>query len=936
MMQHFTPASAWSDYPHLTIDEFIRDFPDVAQRESKFYEDDDESFRDRYEGRSIILIKGDISVTQAQIKELAEGWRLLAVDGNLQVTESASNILYVSGDLYCHSVTLNNSDWLHYPVGGRIIASDCAWLCAEDHEIMQDAPHVQLETRFLFSWFYSLDNLKLSTDTTVFILGDWDYCSNLDLPNPVFPWHDSVYVLKDQFVYTVDCDSSDAMDWDCHAIDKALLRGEDLFREGFDIACMPYQRAADEALSMKDYRRAYQLYKQSASISPAYYEAWYGMACSLHDVGAYQHALKIYQEAMLRFPERQTGLVNYAANYGALCAIRCRELPLAIELATISINHTREGCYNRDRLAHAYRFRAEAYLLSGQDDDAFTDLERALDFNERHSTANWLMGLVYYRRNDLDRAQQYHQNACKRDPDFSIFYDQACNTDFLSGKPIEVDWDSEDCAISVMNVDYWREYIQSNAPTQLKRVPVEFRTTELCMQVLDAVGFKNTESIAKHIPTASFTREMAEGLIKDWPGNIKYIPVKFIDKALCLLAKPGESGFEIKYVPTELIDYDVCLHAARCGENINRLPMEFVDQTLCREAVKARSNAIDHIPAEFIDDELYFQFIAGCGYWAFENQLPARYKTTAMLKKAIAFDKRALDSIWGNQINQELFEYAKELYGNDEDWPDIVARHDLDYCKQNEDVNFAEICWSIFWNEEFMLQKIADKSYPLSPWEIPDRLFTQAIADACNEHHLIHLDKIPRHFITQSMCDRFSRKYPNMLDRIPVAFRTEKICRAAVEAKVDNLKLVPLKYRSAELCVSALRENADLADDIPLAVEYEVYTRLLKYLSRQFYRGWLHVQRANAALAATPPDIERAWSDLQTVLNATDPRQFQESHIEEATYLIGYCHYLRGELDSAQAWFQKVSGWVSYDEFGYIDPSEPVDSEEHISDQYMH
>ncbi len=168
------------------------------------------------------------------------------------------------------------------------------------------------------------------------------------------------------------------------------------------------------------------------------------MARALHQAGAYKQAMALYREAAVRFPAAQTGLVNVAANYGSLCAIRCRRLDVAIELATASINHTCAGIYDRDRLALAYRLRAEAYLLTDREEAALQDLEAALFYDDRHVTANWLMGLLFYRRNDLERARQYHQQACDRDTSFSVYYDETDNTDFLGGAAIEVEWDKDE------------------------------------------------------------------------------------------------------------------------------------------------------------------------------------------------------------------------------------------------------------------------------------------------------------------------------------------------------------------------------------------------------------------------------------------------------------------------------------------------------------
>ncbi len=414
------------------------------QNNDENYEDEDDrngqAFWSTVDGRMVILIEGNISVTQEQLDTLDYSI-MLAVDGHLHVDGCPSHILYVSGDIYCNTISLNN-EWLRNPVGGTVYARDCAWLWAEDHETLCTAPVVKLETRFLFSWFYDIDNLALSADTVIFILADGDYCSGLALPNPVFTWHDAVFVLREQFVLQVDSEDSDAPAWRSDAIEAALQNGEDIFLGGFDIACVPHVRAAKEAMAARDYRSAYLLSRKVARVAPAYYKGWFGMGSALLQAGAYEQALRPFQEAANRFPVNQTGLINTAANHGALCAIRCRNVTLAIRLATVSIDHIQEGMYNRNLMASAYRFRAEAYLLSGRETKAAADLYKAISYNPRHRTANWLMGLVHHRNGAEQQARKFHRIAADQDPDFAVYYDVAGNTDFLSPKALHIDWDT--------------------------------------------------------------------------------------------------------------------------------------------------------------------------------------------------------------------------------------------------------------------------------------------------------------------------------------------------------------------------------------------------------------------------------------------------------------------------------------------------------------
>ena len=175
------------------------------------------------------------------------------------------------------------------------------------------------------------------------------------------------------------------------------------------------------------------------------------------------------------------------------------------------------------------------------------------------------------------------------------------------------------------------------------------------------------------------------------------------------------------------------------------------------------------------------------------------------------------------------------------------------------------MCWSAFWDEPFILEQISRDGYALGPWEIPDALFTQAIADACNssERFLIHLDSIPYRFVTQAMCERFIREYPDMLGHVPVTFRNAAICLAAVKKEAENLRLVPLALRTVELCVRALRDDSELDDAVPLNAYSEVFDTLLKMHDKEFPLGWLYLGRADGAMYSGL--FDQAMRDYQYV-----------------------------------------------------------------------
>ncbi|MFB9240083.1 tetratricopeptide repeat protein [Massilia antarctica] len=456
MNQTITPITSLDGFPRLSLAGFHEQFPDasVGQRRNPQPErcidstSGDERLIDGDDVR-LLLITGNVSIDEAFLLGAPrDGWSHIAVDGDLHIAGRTScedydsgmnRVYFVSGDLYVGSVNLTNMP--SNTVAGHIVAH-CAWLSADDDCAMRTAPELRVHARFLFAWFYSIDDLTICPDAVIFILGNGKYCADLRLPNPSFQWHEDIHVLDEPFVYIVQREGSDAPGWVAGAIEAALARGESIFRDGFDIACYPYHRAAQAQADADDQRAAYLLHKKTAAIAPGFYEAWLGMGDALFQVGAYRQARAAYRTAATLFPADQTGLVNLAFNYASLCALYLDQFDEAIAMANMSVAHNRDAEYENDTFGYAYRCRAEAYLLAGRVEQAFADLEEALRLDPHDSATQWLMGLVYHQRGDGEQARLFHAKASRYQTCFSAFYDVETGTAFLYDAPTEVDWDA--------------------------------------------------------------------------------------------------------------------------------------------------------------------------------------------------------------------------------------------------------------------------------------------------------------------------------------------------------------------------------------------------------------------------------------------------------------------------------------------------------------
>lgn len=925
----FTRLSAWASYPRLSMQAFRARFPAIAGDEaggSDAHGDDDAA--------QVILITGNLRLTQKQyLAILRHPSRRVAVDGHLQVEGRVSGVFFVSGDLHCDSV-LMSWKWRADVVRGRILASDCVCISSDDRGARRIAPACRIETRFLFCWFYEIDRVELNDDAVIFILADWDESHNLERPNPLVAWHDTVHVLATRFTAEVIAADSDQASWDFNRIEAALRKGESIYRAGFDMACYPLQRAADEALSVDDARLAYLLYKQSAAISPAYSPAWNGMGEALWYEGAIEQALYAYTMASDTFPQDESGLMNDACVMAARCALLLRRLPLAREMATRALDHVDGNWVTVSGTAFACRVRAEAHLLDGDLDAAQADLALALEDDRADEVSLWLMGLVHFLRGEHAESRRFHADAVLIDPDLAVDYDEETDTDFLAGEPCRVDWDQiEPGAVSMPLKDeaYWRHFMACNETIKIRRVPPRLRTAALLQDMLEARTGEDENGrqgdwlrFLASFPASAFTPALARAVVARSPYNLAWVPRALVDKAVCLQARPGLVGFSLAHVPEAIIDYEVCLRAVACGESIARVPPALVDKALCLAAIETTPTALDDVPGALIDDDLIAASIAFGTPWHLENKMPAMYLGAPLLEHAISRHKCALDAISGSRFGPGLYEHARHCYGQDADWDRIVARHAPATYKVASYTGCAEVCWSVFWDEAFILGQVAQASSGLSPWQIPDACFTQAIADACAQRDRIHLDKIPLRFVHQAMCDAFSDMYPRMLDHVPVAYRSAAICAAAVNKDPANLALVPLALRSASLCVEALLASEEVEPSVPSAVHRAVFDRLIAQHAGEFPPGFLYLTRAERALCRGVPEIDAAMTDCATVRAVKAGSGFTRDDKQTARYLQGYGHYLRGESAKA-ARLHPGGEWPAYEEVRFTEPGEPVD-----------
>lgn len=408
-------------------------------------EDEDEAAESAHDGPMLVYFAGDTELDHAQWRTIREqaGTRLIAVDGNLRFSGTCAPNGCVRDNLHC--------DALHGPefllVGGTVHARQFAYLAAEDHEVVQRGAPLRLDTPIVFAWFHDVAQLQLAPGTVLDILCDYNDYRAMQVRTPHFFWNASLFALKPELCHAADSDYSDAPYWNIDAFRACADRGESYFIDGFDSASLPLQAQGDDLIRAGDLAAAFARYRQAAMLSPAWSPGWRDMGMALYHAGAYAQALPLFRRAAACFPPRHRKLPQRAADHAALCAVRLRQLDLAIELATSSIEATRNNPMDREKRYLPYRVRGEARMLQDDWQGAREDLAIAADWGWSKPAPHWLLGRVLHHVGEHRQASQCQAKTLKVGSQryAADFASHAC-ADFACAAPVRVDWDGADTA----------------------------------------------------------------------------------------------------------------------------------------------------------------------------------------------------------------------------------------------------------------------------------------------------------------------------------------------------------------------------------------------------------------------------------------------------------------------------------------------------------
>jgi tetratricopeptide (TPR) repeat protein len=722
------------------------------------YEDDEDEDEDEddTEDPDMLYFEGDITLSESQLKALKkENYHFnIAVKGNLTLEGhfyTGYNHLWVSGNLYCDSLSSAES----FRVKGKIIARYYVTFSADDDEALRSTSKLKIETPYIFSWYYDLSNITLNRDAIVFIVCDEDDYEEMTLKNFCFFSFSVIFAVKPELLNAIYDSDDDSEIFNFDRLDETLQKGESIFIEGFDANSLLLEQQAEEYERLERYKEAFAIRKQQLKLSPAYYTAWCNAGRLLLSLGAYEQAIPYFDKAANLFPEEFEIFENEAAVFNAFARVRLRQLDEALKWADFSIDNIPD-----DISSFSYRVRAEAYILKEDWDKAKADLNIALKLKYgQEGSSNWLMGLVYHHFGDAQNEQKHHELAKKADKTFEANYQTHRNLDFYYKTAIKADWLDEDIEIRevIKDADYWAHFLEERGYDQLKEVPEEFRTLDICLKVIRETSSQGYVANAKYFPKDLLaTTEIVEALWEKGISNLCYIPKNCITKELLLKSKGN--CLQPKYIPNKLWDYELCKWAVTVTRDLNELPQGLLDYDLCLRAVKYNTYAIRGVPDCYRDEQMYLTALAYSRVSYCHSAIPSKYYRPEMMCKAIDINPMAIDTLPGEYIDEFVFNHAKQNIDPDLFAP-LAIKHGVNFTEHFDHPLLKYHCWKIFWDEKLILNDLSKKDSSISGDDIPEKKYTQAIADAVFKNKHRDLEYIPTKFISLEIAKHFDVKH---------------------------------------------------------------------------------------------------------------------------------------------------------------------------------
>lgn len=193
--------------------------------------------------------------------------------------------------------------------------------------------------------------------------------------------------------------------------------------------------------------------------------------------------------------------------------------------------------------------------------------------------------------------------------------------------------------------EYWERKVKHNY-RDLKRVPMEMRTKDLCMAAL-----RKSVSALEDFPPAFITQEVVNEAVNISGLALRYLPETFITRELCYKAVTKGA----------LIDLDI--------------PERYYEAPLLELLIQHSDWQMERVPAAYITEDLLVIYVkSGRGAWLERYCTNAGVSKQRVLQRVIEDGIQYVERIFTHFFSAETYGYSKSLYENEKEWPAILAQ----------------------------------------------------------------------------------------------------------------------------------------------------------------------------------------------------------------------------------------------------------------------
>ena len=322
------------------------------------------------------------------------------------------------------------------------------------------------------------------------------------------------------------------------------------------------------------------------------------------------------------------------------------------------------------------------------------------------------------------------------------------------------------------------EEIKSDSPLywyfRLNKIGKVAQTKEMVEEAIDNFNHDNYDyPILKVVSKKHLTREACEIVVRKNGLNLKYVPNRYRDAAMCLTAVQN-NGDALSDVPKQVLlgdkGYEICLIAVR--NNFKDLAMKYVPEcylqgekgkTICEAAVQTNGYALEYVPKQLMTKELVRM--------AIETSFP--------VKEVVLSDgSHSITKGYGGSFSHSILSIVPKKFMSEE----LVA---LSVRLHPETLKFApakyvsyELCAEVVKRDPMNLQYVRR----------PDRNLVECAVQANPQAVLV----APKSMLTLEICrDALLRDPTIPISKLPTSFqkKLEKEFRSETFIKYDPVVL---------------------------------------------------------------------------------------------------------------------------------------------------